>query len=237
MRLSRYIAASGITSRRKAEELIKEGRVKVNGLLVKEVGFTINESQDKVELDNEPLKMQKNVYILLYKPPGYLSTVTDERGRPTVLDLLPGIRQRIYPVGRLDYDTEGLLLLSNDGDFTYLMTHPRHEIEKTYEAMVSGQVGHDALNRLREGVLIDGRVTSPAAVRILKRSRDHTLLEIRIHEGRKRQVKKMCAEVGHPVISLKRTAVGGLTLGNLAPGNYRYLAPPEVEHLKKLARG
>jgi len=231
LRLSRFIAAAGVTSRRKAETLIKQGRVKVNGQVVTELGLVVDGNRDTVELDGRRLKVEKPVYILLYKPPGYLSTVTDTHGRPTVLDLLPGENRRVYPVGRLDYDTEGLLLLSNDGNFAYLMTHPRHEIEKVYEALVEGRVGRADVNRLKAGVVIDGRKTAPASVRILQRYENRTLLEIRIHEGRKRQVRKMCAVVGHPVVKLKRSALGGLTLGGLKPGDYRYLSEQEVESL------
>jgi 23S rRNA pseudouridine2605 synthase len=235
MRLSRFLAVAGAASRRKAEDIIRAGRVRVNQALVKDPAFNVEAEHDRVELDGRVLQLEEPVYILLYKPAGYLSTVTDTHGRPTVLDLLPAVRQRLYPVGRLDLDTEGLLLLSNDGDFTYLITHPRHEIEKVYQAEVKGEVTRRVVRQLRDGVMVDGRPTSPARVKVLKRSRGRTRLEIRIHEGRKRQVKKMCASVGHPVLSLKRTALGVLTLQGLKPGDYRHLTRQEVDQLRSLA--
>ncbi len=237
LRLARYLAAAGITSRRKAETLIQAGRVKVNGRVVRELGFVINEEKDQVELDGWLLHREEPVYILLNKPSGYLCTLADTHGRPTVVDLLRGVTQRVYPVGRLDYDTEGLLLLSNDGDFTHLMTHPRFEIEKVYEAWVQGMVSRKAIERLRAGVIIDAVKTAPAKVRVLAKRKDRTLMEIRIHEGRKRQVKKMCASVGHPVVALKRTRFGDLTLDGLRPGEFRYLTKDEVEYLQNLAQG
>ncbi len=237
MRLARYLAQAGVTSRRKAEALIAAGRVKVNGQVVRELGFSVNEESDLVELDGRVVQRERPVYILLNKPAGYLCTLADTHGRPTVCDLLKGVNQRVYPVGRLDYDTEGLLLLSNDGDFAYLITHPRFEIEKTYEAWVKGRVVRRALEQLKGGVMVDGIKTGPAQVKVLAREKDRTLLEIRIHEGRKRQVKKMCAAVGHPVISLKRTRLADLTLNGLRPGEFRYLTAEEVRRLKELARG
>jgi len=237
LRLARYLAAAGVTSRRKAEALITAGRVKVNGQVIRELGFSVNEESDRVELDGRVVRRERPVYILLNKPRGYLCTLVDTHGRPTVLQLLKGVTERVYPVGRLDYDTEGLLLLTNDGDFAYSMTHPRFEIEKTYEAWVEGRVTRRALEELRDGVFIDGVKTAPAKVRVLVRRRDRTLLEIKIHEGRKRQVKKMCAAVGHPVTSLKRTRIADLALDGLSPGEFRYLTEQEVKHLGAQARG
>ena len=236
MRLAKYLAEAGVASRRKAEELIMQGRVSVNGLVVKEKGCTINPGLDRVEFDGRiVVTREEKVYILLYKPAGYISSVFDPQGRPTVMDLLKDVNLRVYPVGRLDFDTEGLLLLSNDGEFTNLMIHPRYEITKTYQALVVGEPGEQSLCRLQEGIQLEDGITAPARVNILKTFTDKTLLEIEIHEGRKRQVKRMCQAIGHPVISLKRTALGFLNLQGVASGKYRFLIPEEVNKLKELA--
>lgn len=237
MRLAKYLAEAGIASRRKAEEFIVQGRVKVNGLLVQEKGYIINPDLDRVEFDGRIITREEKVYILLNKPAGYISSVFDPQGRPTVMDLLKDITLRVYPVGRLDFDTEGLLLLSNDGEFTNLMIHPRYEITKTYQALVEGKPDKKSLQMLREGIqLVDG-ITAPAQVNILELYIDKTLLEIKIHEGRKRQVKRMCQAIGHPVISLKRNAFGFLKLQGVALGKYRFLTPVEVNKLKQQASG
>jgi 23S rRNA pseudouridine2605 synthase len=235
LRLAKYLAEAGIASRRKAEELIAQGRVSVNGLLVQEKGYIINPALDRVEFDGRIIAREKKIYILLHKPAGYISSVFDPQGRPTVMDLLEDINLRVYPVGRLDFDTEGLLLLSNDGEFTNLMIHPRYEITKTYQALVAGEPGEESLRRLQEGIQLEDGITAPARVNILKTFKDKTLLEIKIHEGRKRQVKRMCQAIGHPVISLKRTALGCLNLQGVASGKYRFLIPEEVNKLKELA--
>lgn len=235
MRLAKYLAEAGVASRRKAEELIMQGRVKINGLVVKEKGCTINPDVDRVEFDGRIISREEKVYILLNKPAGYISSVFDPQGRPTVMELLKDIKLRIYPVGRLDFDTEGLLLLSNDGDFTNLMIHPRYEINKTYQALVKGKPDKKSLQILQEGIQLEDGITAPARVNILKALQDKTLLEIEIHEGRKRQVKRMCLAVGHPVISLKRTTFGSLKLQGVAPGKYRFLTPSEVNRLKQQA--
>jgi len=233
--LAKYLAEAGVASRRKAEELIMQGRVKINGLVVKEKGCTINPDVDRVEFDGRIISREEKVYILLNKPAGYISSVFDPQGRPTVMELLKDIKLRIYPVGRLDFDTEGLLLLSNDGDFTNLMIHPRYEINKTYQALVKGKPDKKSLQILQEGIQLEDGITAPARVNILKTFQDRTLLEIEIHEGRKRQVKRMCLAVGHPVISLKRTTFGSLKLQGVAPGKYRFLTPSEVNRLKQQA--
>lgn len=235
MRLAKFLADAGIASRRKAEKLIDEGRVKVNGIKVLEQGYKINPDTDKIEFDNRVVQREDKLYIILYKPGGYISSVYDPQGRPTVRELVTGINLRLYPVGRLDFDTEGILLLTNDGDFTNLMIHPRYEINKKYEALVKGHVTKSDINNLSKGVMLDDGMTAPANVQIIKNIDNNTLLEIEIHEGRKRQVKRMCAAVNHPVISLKRTAFAFLTLGDLNPGEYRYLTSREVEQLKNLA--
>ena len=237
MRLAKYLAEAGIASRRKAEEFIVQGRVKVNGLLVQEKGYIINPDLDRVEFDGRIITREEKVYILLNKPAGYISSVFDPQGRPTVMDLLKDITLRVYPVGRLDFDTEGLLLLSNDREFTNLMIHPRYEMTKTYQALVEGKPDKKSLQMLREGIQLDDGLTAPAQVNILEAYKDKTLLEIEIHEGRKRQVKRMCQAIGHPVISLKRNAFGFLKLQGVALGKYRFLTPVEVNKLKQQASG
>jgi len=233
IRLQKYMAQCGIASRRHSEELILAGRVKVNGKTVTQMGFQVSE-QDRVEVDGKVIKKEeKLVYIMLNKPAGYVSTVSDPEGRKTVLDLIEGVNERIYPVGRLDYDTTGLLILTNDGDFAFENTHPGHEIEKTYIAEVSGIPSDKALETLRKGIVLDGRKTAPAKVEVIDIKSKSAVLKIIIHEGRNRQVRRMCEAVGHPVIKLKRTAVGKLTLGDLKPGEWRYLSSKEV----KLIRG
>jgi pseudouridine synthase len=237
LRLAKYLAEAGIASRRKAEEFIVQGRVKVNGLLVQEKGYIINPDLDRVEFDGRIITREEKVYILLNKPAGYISSVFDPQGRPTVMDLLKDITLRVYPVGRLDFDTEGLLLLSNDGEFTNLMIHPRYEMTKTYQALVEGKPDKKSLQMLREGTQLEDGMTAPAQVNILEAYKDKTLLEIEIHEGRKRQVKRMCQAIGHPVISLKRNAFGFLKLQGVALGKYRFLTPVEVNKLKQQASG
>lgn len=237
MRLAKYIAHAGIASRRKAEEIICQGQVRVNGRLVDTPAFEIDPAVDQVEINGILIAPEAKQYIMLNKPAGYLSTVKDPFGRPTVMDLIADKGQRLYPVGRLDFDTEGLLLLSNDGEFTNQMIHPRHKVPKRYEARVIGRVQPGELEQLARGVeLSDGR-TSPARVKIIKSKHNETVVEIEIHEGRKRQVKRMFQAIGHPVIHLVRTGFGSLTLGNLAVGEYRHLTHEEVKQLLDLASG
>lgn len=234
MRLAKYLAHAGIASRRKAETLIAEGRIKVNGEPVLEQGFMIKPG-DQVEFDGQYLHSEAKIYILLNKPAGYLSTVLDPQGRPTVIELLGDIAERIYPVGRLDFDTEGLLILSNDGDFNNKMIHPRYQIGKKYQAWVEGRIENHSLRQLEQGVNLDDGPTSPAKVRVLQRKSDMTLLELEIHEGRKRQVKRMCLAVGHKVINLKRSSFAFLDLQGVDSGKYRHLTMNEIEQLMSLA--
>ncbi|HHV99020.1 MAG TPA: rRNA pseudouridine synthase [Clostridiaceae bacterium] len=229
MRLQKYIALAGIASRRKAEELIRSGLVTVNGKVVTEMGTKVNDN-DIVEVCGKKAKLEGNkVYIMLNKPKGYVSTAKDQFSRKTVLDLVKGVKERVYPVGRLDYDTSGLLLLTNDGDFSYKMTHPSHKVDKVYIATVSGEVGSDVVEKFRKGIEIDGYITSPSQMRILSKNKEKSTVEITIHEGRNRQVRKMCEAVGHPVLDLKRISIGNLTLGNLKEGQWRYLTEFEVK--------
>ncbi len=232
MRLQKYISRCGIASRRHAEEMIREGRIRVNGKVVTEMGMTVS-ALDLVECDGKPIVPEENpVYIMLNKPGGYVTTVSDPEGRKTVMDLIDGVRERVYPVGRLDYDTEGLLILTNDGDFAHRMTHPRHQVTKTYIAEVEGIPSQETLRKLRNGIMLDERPTSPAKVELLEEKKNGAVLRITIHEGRNRQVKRMCEAVGHPVQSLKRIAFGGLRLGDLKPGKWRYISAQEVKRIK-----
>lgn len=204
MRLQKFLALSGVASRRRAEELIKEGRVKVNGVLITEMGSTVDEESDRVTLDGKNVKIESTKrYIILNKPKGYITTAKDNFDRKTVMELVSDIKERIYPVGRLDYDTEGLLLMTNDGDFANAIAHPKKSIEKVYLARVKGEFNEEKAEKLRAGVVIDGKKTAPAKVKILKAGENFTDVRIVIHEGRNRQVKKMFTSVGCFVTALK----------------------------------
>ncbi|WP_026073660.1 pseudouridine synthase [Acetivibrio cellulolyticus] len=231
-RLQKYIADCGVASRRKAEELIQQGSVKVNGIVVSEMGIKVS-SSDRVEVNGSVIKPEsKKVYILLNKPSGYVTTVKDQFRRPTVIDLLKGVDERVFPVGRLDYETTGLLVLTNDGDFTHKMTHPRHEIEKTYQATIAGTPTKDEIHSFESGLEIEDYVTSPAKLKIISTKERTCVIEVTIHEGRNRQVRKMCEAIGHPVLALKRISLGKVTLGNLPEGSWRELTRDEVNSLR-----
>lgn len=239
MRLQKYLAYCGVASRRKAEELIQSGRVSVNNEIITTMGFTVSEF-DVVLLDGKPVThIAEFTYILLNKPVGFISSVKDQFGRPSVLDLVKIDGKRLYPVGRLDYDTSGLIILTDDGDFTYKLTHPSHEITKTYHAIVKGIPTENELDLMRSGILIEDYKTAPARVQIicsdenLKEPICKSKLEIEIHEGRNRQVRKMCEAIGHPVIELSRVRIGGIDIDGIAVGEYRNLKVDEIEALKK----
>jgi pseudouridine synthase len=235
-RLNKALAEAGVASRRRAEDLIRAGRVKVNGKVVLNPAHKVQDG-DELEVDGQRVqRTRRRVALLLYKPPGYVSTVRDPWGRPTVLDLVGPSPYRLFPVGRLDLDSEGLLILTNDGELTQLLTHPRYGIEKTYEVLVRGRPSTEAIKRLEQGIRLEEGLTAPAKVRILRRQGLNTLLEITIHEGRKRQIKRMCQAVGHPVLFLKRTRIAFLTLAGLSPGKYRTLTQEEIGRLKSEAR-
>src|SRR5258708_6640114 len=235
-RLARFLAHAGVASRRRAEELIAAGRVQVNGSAITTQGARIDPVRDQVCVDGKPVYAPaRHVYLLLNKPIGYICTVHDPQGRSTVLDLLPpGIRQlRVYPVGRLDINTSGLLLLTNDGDFALRLSHPSYAKEKHYEALVQGRPSAEVLTALRTGVVItedNGRPyrTSLAHVRLLRQADNNSWLALTIHEGRKRQVRRMLAVVGHPVLQLMRAGIGSLTLKGVPIGKWRYLTEAEV---------
>lgn len=233
IRLQKYIADCGVASRRKAEELIQQGSVKVNGILVTEMGIKISPN-DLVEVDSKVISPEsKKVYLLLNKPSGYVTTAKDQFGRPTVIDLLKGVKERVFPVGRLDYETTGLLILTNDGDFTHKMTHPKHEIAKTYLATIVGTPTSEEIKRFESGLKIEDYNTAPAELKIVTSKESSCVVEVTIHEGKNRQVRKMCEAIGHTVLSLKRISVGKLSLGNLAEGSWRELTQDEVKSLLK----
>jgi pseudouridine synthase len=239
-RLQKVLSQAGIASRRAAEKLIANGRVSVNGATVTEMGTKADLGADDIRVDGRRIKAaERSRYVLLNKPAGYVSTRSDPQRRKTVIDLLPGVREYVYPVGRLDYDTEGLLLLTNDGDLAAMLTHPRHGVERTYEAKVAGMPDDVALARLRKGIPLDGRRTLPADVSLInkgRRDRDGILL-MTIREGRNRQVRRMCEAVGHPVRELRRTRIGPIQDRRLKPGEWRELRSDEVMALRKSAAG
>ena len=232
MRINKYIAQAGVASRRKADELIAAGNVKVNGAVLREPGYDVQEG-DRVEVNGRLLETQeKKVYILLNKPLGYVTTVSDDKERLTVMDLVKDVDARIFPVGRLDYNTSGMLIMTNDGDFAYKLTHPKHELTKTYRARVAGILSTEKVWKLRNGVDIGGFVTSKARVDVVKGLPKSTIVDITIHEGKNRQVRKMFKAVGNNVQELERIAIGDIRLGRLAEGHYRKLTREEIEYLK-----
>lgn len=235
-RLQKVMAHAGVASRRKCEELITQGRVKVQGQVVDQLGVKVSPN-DRIEVDGIPIYREEPRYILLYKPRNYISAVEDDKGRPVVVDLINGVDERIYPIGRLDFDTTGLLLLTNDGDFANRMMHPRFQVEKVYIAKIKGIPQADALKRLAKGVMVDGKLTSKANVKLLKQntSNQTAVVELTIHEGWNHQVKKMFEAIGHPVIKLKREAFAFLNLDKMQAGDWRYLTSFEVDKLRKMA--
>lgn len=233
-RLNKFISNAGITARRKADELIFTGRVTVNMQTVTEPGTKINPEKDVVKVDGEKVKPQTEfIYVVLFKPRGYVTTTHDEKGRPTVMDLI-GLNTRLYPIGRLDYDTDGVLLLTNDGEFSNMMMHPRHKIFKTYFAKLDKPIEDNDERKLREGVMIDGKPTSRAKVRIIPNTGEQNIW-ISIHEGRNRQVRRMLETLGYLVQRLKRVEYARIGLDGLKPGEWRYLTPEELDTAKKLA--
>jgi 23S rRNA pseudouridine2605 synthase len=241
-RLQKILSAAGVASRRLSEELIAQGRVQVNGKTVTELGTKADPAVDEIKVDGRRIQVQQRKrYILLHKPRGYVTSRSDPQGRPTVLDLLRGVREYIYPVGRLDYDSEGLLILTNDGELAARLMHPRHEVDKVYEARVRGVPDQHTVDRLAKGVTIDGKRTAPAKVRVLEPRGKHppadqTTIELAIHEGRQRQVRKMFDAVGHPVVRLKRVRIGPIEDRDIPTGHWRDLTPREVARLQRAAR-
>ncbi|PHS36569.1 MAG: pseudouridine synthase [Alkaliphilus sp.] len=233
MRLQKYLAKCGVASRRKSEELIRLGEVTVNNIIIKEMGHIIEPSVDIITVNGEKIDLvEEKIYIVLHKPKGYITTVSDQFDRKKVIDLID-LDERIFPVGRLDYDTSGLLVLTNDGELTYTLTHPKHKVEKTYIAIIKGVPTEKELKLFVEGLHVEDYVTSPAKIRIIESFDNKSTVEIKISEGRNRQVRKMCHAINHPVIELKRIATGKLILGNLIEGNWRYLSQGEIKQLTK----
>ena len=233
MRINQYIASAGITSRRKADELIEDGRVKVNGAILHSPGYHVEEG-DIVEVDGVRIApAERKVYYLLNKPAGYVTSTADKECRPLVTDLVPD-EVRVFPVGRLDLNTTGLLILTNDGELSNKLMHPSNEFSKRYVVRAQGIITRAEAARLEKGIDIGGFVTSPSDVHLLKHDRNSTLAEIVIHEGKNRQVRRMFKAIGHPVLELCRTGLGNLEIGRLAVGQFRKLSPAEVEQLKRI---
>lgn len=234
VRLQKYIADCGVASRRKSEELILQGKVKVNGKIVSELGTKVVSGKDKVSVDGKELEPRNSsIYIMLNKPEGYITTAREQFNRPFVMDLLSDVRERVFPVGRLDMDTSGLIILTNDGDFSYKVTHPKHKINKTYIAEIKGFPDSAEMSKFRKGLRIEDYTTAPAEIRLVAKKKFSSIVEIIIHEGKNRQVKKMCEAIGHHVISLQRTALGHLELGSLPLGKWKYLTKNDIEKIFK----
>ncbi|HBY58109.1 MAG TPA: pseudouridine synthase [Candidatus Atribacteria bacterium] len=237
-RLQKYLARVGIASRRKCEELILQGLVRVNHRVVTKLGTKVDSQKDIIEVKGKEVKLvdnKKYTYILLNKPKGYLTSLYDPYNRPTILDFLKGVKERIYPVGRLDYNSEGLLLLTNDGEITYALTHPSKKIEKTYIVKVKGVPSLKKLKLLSEGIVLKNNYKiSSCQIRLIKTINENAILKIKIKEGKKRQIRKMGEYIGHPVLELRRIQMGPIRLKGLKPGEYRYLSKQEVENLKKI---
>lgn len=240
MRINKYIASAGIASRRKAETLILDGRIRVNGQIVYDLGHQVDEKNDVVEFDGKKicLENEKLIYIILNKPEGYITSSKDQFARKDVMELVSDIKERIYPVGRLDYETSGLLLMTNDGDLTYKITHPKHEFDKTYIASVKGIPTDEELKRFENGLEIEDYITSKANISVLKtdHKKNYSVCKVSIHEGRNRQVRKMFYAIDHPVMNLKRVAMGNININNVEIGKYRHLTDREVAYLKKATK-
>jgi 23S rRNA pseudouridine2605 synthase len=233
-RLQKVMAQAGIASRRRCEELIKSGQVRVNGKVVQELGVKVDPVQDQIEVQGQKIAIERKRTFLFYKPLGVITSLYDPQGRKTVAAYFKKIAERLYPVGRLDYDTEGLLLLTNDGELAHHLAHPRYEVAKVYIATVKGRLTPAALTKLEKGVKLEDGWTAPAHVRVLQTNEEKSKLEVRLHEGRNRQVRRMCQAVGFPVIHLLRKKIGFLTLHGLKRGEYRELTSTEIAKLKKM---
>lgn len=234
VRLNKFLAQAGVTSRRKADALIRSGRVRVNGKIVTEVGTKIDPQEQEVSLDGQVIKPFSRVYYLFYKPKGYLTTLYDPHGRPTIAQFLRSLPERVFPVGRLDAATEGLLLLTNDGELAHRLLHPRYGLKRRYEATVKGHPSEKKISQvLKRGVVVEGKRVFPKSIRLLRRGPRHSTYEIVLGEGRKREVRKIFASLGHPVLHLRRTAFGPLNLKGLRPGEIRPLSPKEIKALRQ----
>ncbi|HMK49246.1 MAG TPA: pseudouridine synthase [Thermodesulfovibrionales bacterium] len=232
-RLQKILSEMGIASRRESEELILEGRIKVNGKIA-EIGMKADPQRDHIKVDGKLLtKREPKTYLLFNKPRNVVTTLKDPEGRPTVKDFLKDMKYRVYPVGRLDFDSEGLLLLTNDGDFANAIMHPSKKIAKTYEVKVKGVPEQQVLEKLKRGIRLEDGMTSPAKIKGPKTTENNSWLEVTIYEGRKRQLRRMFDQVGHSVLKLKRIRIGGIQIGDLAPGRYRHLTPDELNRIKQ----
>ncbi|MFD2672853.1 pseudouridine synthase [Marinicrinis sediminis] len=236
-RLQKVLAHAGVASRRKCEELITAGKVEVNEEVVTELGVKVDPDVDEIKVNGRPIRKEEKVYILLNKPKAVISSVTDPAGRQVVTDYLKGIKQRVYPVGRLDYDTEGLLLLTNDGEFANMLLHPKHGIDKTYHATVKGIPHGNVLDKLRKGIKLEDGMTAPAEVEYydVNPEMNKSVISVTIHEGRNRQVRRMFDAIHYPLSKLKRVKFGFLTLQGVRRGKFRYLTKSEVKEMKDLA--
>lgn len=236
-RLQKVLAQAGIASRRKCEEYITSGRVQVNDVIVRELGTKVDPAADVIKVDGKAIKAQSKTYLMLNKPKGVITSATDPEGRKVVTDFLPGVKERVYPVGRLDYETEGLLILTNDGEFANLLTHPRNHVPRTYLATVKGNLHGSVLDKLKTGVKLDDGMTAPAEADYydINPDKNETIVVITIFEGRNRQVRRMFEAVHHPVIRLKRVMFGPLELGGLPRGKFRALTGKEVQALREEA--
>ncbi|MEI3416055.1 MAG: pseudouridine synthase [Christensenellaceae bacterium] len=235
MRIAKYMAAAGVASRRKSEELIKKGIVKVNGRFVYDPATNVDPEVDQVYVSGQKIRIpDEKIYIMLNKPVGCVSTCADDKGRRTVLDYVKGIDQRIYPIGRLDFTTEGLLLLTNDGELANKLTHPSHEVSKRYYVVVDSYVSPEEIKQLERGVVIEGGKTAPARIKVMNAAEGRTELTIIIHEGRNRQVRRMFETIDKHVVFLKRISEGDINLGPLKRGEYRMLTKEEVAYLKSI---
>jgi len=234
IRLNKFLAQAGVASRREVDKMIAGGEIKVNGRVIQVLGYKIDDEKDRVEVEGKKIEREEGqVYLMINKPPGYLVTLKDRFQRPTIKQLLPSLGKRIFPVGRLDYDSEGLLLLVNDGELAYRLTHPRFKVGKVYLVKVKGDPDPSRLSRLEKGIYLEGRKTAPAKIARLSRSSKRNLLKVEIYEGRKREVRKMFDAVGHRVLQLKRIDFGGVRLGKLKTGKWRFLTRKEIDTLKK----
>jgi 23S rRNA pseudouridine2605 synthase len=235
IRLNRFLAQRGIASRRKADELIAQARVSVNGQVVEALGLKIDDAKDRVAVDGKRIPIERSfVYYMLNKPAGYLVTLSDPLQRPTIRRLMPKLEKGVFPVGRLDRDSEGLLLLTNDGELAFRLTHPRYEVKKKYLVRVAGEVTPSEISRLEKGIFLDDRKTAPAKIVAHEQTPHKSVLLVEVHEGRKREVRKMLEAVGHRVVGLKRVAFAGLQLEHLPSGTWRQLERLEVQHLKQI---
>lgn len=230
-RLQKILARAGVASRRRCEELIRDGRVAIDGRVVTEMGCKVDPDCQRITFDGKPISSEEKIYLLLNKPTGYVTTLSDPQGRPIVTDLLPDIKKRVFPVGRLDLNSEGALLMTNDGQLTNYILHPRYGVKKTYEVTVEKAPLTGDIKRLEQGILLDGTKTLPAEISFTSRKKGKIRLKVIIHEGKKRQVRKMFSAIGHPVQRLKRTAYGRLTLSGLNTAEYRLLRKKDIKNI------